>query len=261
MDPRSALRERGRWTRASMLSLMAERPGISRSAIARQLGLTTQAVSVQAQELVEAGLASDEDGLRPTPQGIEMLHGDTEALIAAVQGLRAPVADIETLSAVAAAPIQSGQVVGLWMRNGDLMADPAHVGTSRGIAVAAAAHGDEVCVRNPQGVVELTPGTIHVIRVPEPDQGGLATVAMQARIPHTGLVASVGTGATILARRMGRLDMPFAGAEGALNAAQRGIDVRLYVSGDQVADALRVIEAGNRGPLRVTVSVEDAPKK
>ncbi len=244
-----------------MLSLMAERPGISRSAMARQLDLTTQAVSVQAQELLDAGLAVDDDGLRPTPQGIEMLHGDTEALTAAVQGLRAPVADIETLSAVASTHIQAGQVVGLWMRGGDLVADPARVGNSRGIAVAAAAPGDEVCVRNPQGVVELTPGTIHIIRVPEPDQGGIATVAMGALSPHHGLVAAVGTGATILARRMGRLDMPFAGADAALNAAQRGLDVRLYVSGDQVADALRVIEAGNRGPLQVTVSVEDAPKK
>lgn len=245
MDPRAILRERGRWTKASILSMLSESPGLSRSDMARRLGLTAQAVSVQVHELLDAELVHDDGGLHPTPAGIEALHGDAEALGQAASGLAAPLAAMDVISAVAAGPIREGQTVGLWMRDGDLVADPDQIGASRGTARAGAAVGGEVLVDAPEGITEHQPGRIQVVIVPEPGDGGIAAATKPPK--WSGLVAAVGTGASIMARRLGRLDIPFAGAEGALNAAQRGLDVRLFVSADLVSDALRIIEADRSG--------------
>lgn len=256
MDALAALRSRGRWTRAAILSTLLREPGTSRSAMARRLGLTAQAVSVQVQELATEGLV-EAAGLRLTPAGVQALQQDAEALADATARLRAPLASLDVLSAVAATRIHAGDGVGLWMEGGELVADPARFGASRGVAENAATRGDEVRVRGAQGMVELRPGSIDVIRVPEPARGGVAAVDRGSipKLPPDSVVAALGTGAAILAHQLGRLDIRFAAAEGALNAAQRGLHVRLYVSGDQVADALRVIEAGRS----VDVSVMDAP--
>lgn len=248
MDARGALRERGRWTKATIVSMLVQTPGISRSAIARDLGLTVQAVSVQVQELMEAGAVVDEDGLRPTPQGIDALQHDADALRAAAGALGQPLATMDVISAVAARDVTTGATVGLWMRDGDLVADPDDVGPSRGVAQAAAAAGHEVLVQAPQGITEHRPGRVQVVVVPEPRDGGIAAAAKLPR--WDGLVAALGTGAGILARQLGRLDIPFAGAEGALDAARRGLDVRLLVSADRLPQAMQVLERAGV-PVRI----------
>lgn len=238
-----------------MLSLLLEHPGQSRSAMGRALGITAQAASVQAQELLDAGMVVDEDGLRVAPRGIQALQQDAQALDEAARRLHAPVAEIQVISAVAAGAVRAGQVVGLWMRDGDLYADALDVQESRGLADNDAGAGDEVRVRAPEGVTPLHPGTIRVFRVPSASQGGID--GLQGPAPKDVIVGAVGNGATILARRAGRLDMRFAAAEGALNAAQRGLDVWLYVGEHRLAESLQKITAGNLGAVRVDVRVEE----
>jgi len=262
MEPLSALRRRGHWTRSSILALLLREPGLSRAALARRLDLTVQAVAVQVRDLLETGLLAEDPRLRVAPLGVQRLGEDVALLGDATERLRAPLSRFDVLSAVAGSGIRAGQEVGLFMEDGELVAYPGRDGPSRGVAVGDARARDEVLVQGAQGVVELRPGRIDVVRVPEPTQGGTAAVdARRLDEPGDALVGAVGTGAAILAARLGRLDLRFAAAEAALNAAQRGLDVRLYVSGDQVADALRVLEAGGRGPARVEVRLQEAPLK
>ncbi len=256
MDARAVLREQGRWTKAAIISMLMERPGATRSAIAKALGITVQAVSVQVQELVAAGLLQDHGSLRPSMAGVASLQSDADAIARAAGHLRAPLTALTTISAVAVAPIAAGAQVGLWMVDGELVADPGRIGQSHGTAGAAASVGQEVLVTEPQGVVDVPRGRIEVIRVPGPAAGGIAPVDLDAIGAFDGLVAAVGTGAGIVARRLGQVDIPFAGAEGAVNAAYRGLDVRLFVSGDQAADALRTLESQGD---RAVVTVRDAP--
>lgn len=255
MDALASLRERGRWTRASILSLLVREPGLTRSALGVRLGLTAQAVSVQVAEMAAAGWVGGEP-LSVTPRGIQLLGEEVDALREATLRLREPLETFDVISAQASARIAAGQPVGLWMAEGDLVADPSRLGPSVGVADNDASEGDEVRVQGAQGVVDLVPGRVTVVRVPEPAAGGVAAVDLR-RIEGTGpgeIVAALGTGAAILARRLGRLDIRFAAAEASLNAAQRGLDVRLYVSATQAADALRVLERG-----RIPVSIHDAP--
>ncbi len=254
MDVRGALRERGRWTRAAIVSVATECPGISRSAVAKRLGVTVQAVSVQAQELVESGLLADDGGLRPTPEGIAALQADSAALQAAAKQLAGPLAEMDVISAVAARRIPAGRRVGLWMRSGDLVADPDEVGPCHGTASNDAEAGDEVRVRAPQGITPFTPGTIELLVVPDAKDGGIDAVDTARIQPWDGLVAAVGTGASILARQHGALDLPYAGAEAAKNAAQRGQSVRVYVAASLASDAMDAL-AG------LDVRIQDAPRK
>jgi predicted transcriptional regulator len=231
------LRDRGHWTRTTLLSLLVETPGLSRSALARRLGITAQAVSVQVTQMEADGLLRDQ---RATPSGIERLADDATSLAAIAKTLGKPLQDMHVISAVAGFAIEAGTKVTLAMEGGDLVARPGN-GASTGMAQNSAAGGDEVRVANAHGVVELEQGHVQLVRVPDAGSGGIT--AMKSMAPPAGLVAAVGTGATILARKHGRLDIPFAGAAGACNAAQRGLDVRLYVNEGQLADALHALQA------------------
>lgn len=250
------LRDRGRWTQTAILALLLERPR-SRSSLARHLDLTPQGVSAQVKQAIDAGLLRETDeGPAVTPAGVQQVRDGCDRLAAALDAMRAPLAAVETVSAVAAADIEAGQVVGLWMRHGDLVADPGRIGQSRGQARTDAHAGTEAIVSHLEGVVDLAPGTVTVARVPGPGDGGIGAVdeaGLAHLLPAADRFGAVGTGAAVLARRRGRLDFEFGAAEAARNAAERGLDTLLYVSRDRFTEVMRVLEGD------VNVRVVEAP--
>ncbi len=240
----AALTRRGEGTRLAVLALLLEHPTASRQRIGEVLGITSQAVSAQVAELRQRGWIGGEDS-QPTPAGIQALSEGVAGLRRALEALQRPLASLGTVSAQARCGLRAGQHVGLWMVDGDLVADEDLRAGSKGIARTDADTGSEVVVGSLSGVVELRPGLITVARLPGPSEGGTGGIdAKRVRllVPDGVRVGAVGTGARILAEQTGRLDYPFGAEAAALNAAARGVDTFLWVSSDRMAEVLGAMD-------------------
>lgn len=261
------LRDKSAVTRLLILAELERDPGATLSDVAERLGVTVQAVSAYAKALTADGLLQDVAGARVSPIGLQRLHEGVRQLRADVDSVAAPLAVIRFTSAVAGARVKSGERVGLVMQGGDLHAKPRVRAPSMGRAVNDAEPGDEVVVTELSGMVELAPGKLRVVAVPSPMEGGTARVDLPRlrailRDHKPDKTGAVGTGAAVLARRLGAaLDFEFAAERAAFNAAERGLDVRLFVSRDRLPDVMRAFEELNGGTLRrVGVEVAEAPE-
>ena len=266
--PARLLRDKSGLTRLLVLAELEREPGITLSEVARRLDVTVQAVSTYAKGLVDDGLlAGGEHGLALTPRGLQHLHEGVRQLRHAVDAVATPLSVIRVTSAVAAARIKAGERVGLYMHEGDLAARPRHRAPSTGRALRDAEPGEEVVVTDLAGLVDLQPGRLAVVAVPSPGEGGVARVdaprlrGLLKDHPRPDKTGAVGTGAVLLAKRLGEVHFEFAADRAAFNAAERGLAVRLFVTRDRLPGVMQAFEELNAGTLkRVAVEVLDAPE-
>lgn len=261
-----ALRDRTANTRLLVLSELLRSPGSSLSAVSRRIGITVQAVSNHARALARTGwLRQDGPHYRVTAAGVDALQAGADRLADALEQLRAPLTRVAVASAVAGGRVRAGERVGLVMEGGEQVAYPGREAASRGVARNDARAGEEVVVAELEGILALTPGQVTVLVVPGPGEGGTAAVDPDATARAVAevapdRVAAVGTGARLLAARLGRLDDPFAGAAAAFAAAEHGLLALLVTSRDLLPATLESLEARNARTLeRVQVDVRDAP--
>ncbi len=250
------LRDRTAVTRALILSHLADGDNLSETA--RALGITVQAVSNHARSLADEGhLLAEGGAYRVNAAGRQFLHEQVRRIGDAADALRARLADIDLTSAVALDPIQRGATVGLVMRDGDLAAVAAPA-ASTGIAVTAARPGAEVIVQDLKGVVQLDPGAITLVLLPGPHEGGVAKAKVPP-VPPAPVVAAVGTGARLVARAKHHVVHAFAPEQAAFNAAERGLDVLLYVTRDRLPEVQRILDERNTRTLhRIAIRVVEA---
>ena len=260
------LRDKAAITRLLILAEMEREPGATLSDVAEKLDVTVQAVSAYAKELVADGLLAEAGPQRVTPKGLQALHEGVRQLRSAVDDVATPLAVIRVASAIAATKVRKDERVGLVMQDGELHARAKARSASMGRALHDAEAGDELVVADLAGMVELEPGSITVVAVPSPMEGGTARVdlprlrAMLRDLPRAHKVGALGTGARDLARRLGAVDFEFAAERAAFNAAERGLDVRLFATRDRLPDAMETFERSNAGTLkRVGVTVVEAP--
>lgn len=279
-EPLRRLRDRTAITRLLILADLERRPGTTLSEVAAGLGITVQAVSAHAKELAAAGWLRFLDGAyRGTPRGLQALHEGVRHLHDAVSALVEPLSVIQVTSAIAAAPVQAGDTVALFMDEGELAAKPgkdAAAAPSRGRARTAAKAGDEVVVGDLEGMVRLDPGRLTVVSLPGPAEGGVAGVdrdalrrTLASKPGHR--MGAHGTGARVLARALAkegragpawRLDFEFAADRACFNAAERGLDVLLLVTRDRLAEVMESFERLNADTLRrVPVELLEAPER
>lgn len=269
MPPAGArlLRDKAAVTRILILAELEREPGATLSEVAARLDVTVQAVSTYAKALVAEGLLAEEGPQRVTPLGLQALHEGVRQMRAAVDEVAKPLAVIRVTSAVAATRVRRGERVGLFMEAGDLAARARQRSASTGRALHDAEAGEEVVVGDLTGLVDLQPGRVTVVGIPSPAEGGSRRVdlprlrALLKEQPRPDKVGAVGTGARLLARRLGSVDFEFAAERAAFNAAERGLDVRLFVSRERLPDVMETLQAQNEGTLRrVPVELVESPE-
>ncbi len=229
--------------------------------IAERLGMTVQGASDYAHQLEADSLLVVADGeYRPTKKGIESLQGGVRELRAFVEQAGRSMAFVETTAALAGSAVRRGDRLGLFMEGGYLVAHPDRSSSSSGLAAEDAAKGEDVAVRNLEGIVTLRPGRITIARVPPTLGGGSKRIAplnakKVARRAH-GVVAAMEVPGLTAARRLGlKPRIEFAVLQGALEAAERGVDVLLLVPEERATDAAQAIEAAN-GELEEKIPYE-----
>ncbi|MFQ6012519.1 MAG: hypothetical protein ACE5LS_02615 [Thermoplasmata archaeon] len=235
--------------------------------LAEKLDLSVQGVSGYLAALTEEGLVHRENGVyAATMAGVEALHDRLRELREFVERSYAETRILDMASAIAGEAIQTGDEVGLFMEGGRLVAYPHRESSSRGRSLQSVDQGEDVAIVDLEGMVELEPGTITVLRVPGSAQRGTAAVDLaEARrliATHEGVVGVSDVVARVLAEKLEITpDFEFAPVAAAHEAAQRGVDVLLIASEDSSPDVITGLEAANEGTeKRVAYTVVDLPR-
>lgn len=197
--------------------------------IARELGLTVQAVSHAYRALARRGLAEVREGrYRPTVPGVAWLHESLGRLGDDVRARLERLHVIRSCRAVALSDLGAGDAVSLELRQGLLSARRGDRGPSRGRALVPARRGGLVEVGDLEGIVPLHPATVSIRTLGAADLHDPSVVAPLRRalggVEDGEVVAAVGLEAYQLARRATeRPVIRFAVAPAAAEASRLGV--------------------------------------
>jgi putative transcriptional regulator len=190
---------------------------------------------------------------RPTKKGIQYIQDSLMELQNFVTMGMKHLDVIKICGAIAKSTIHEGDKVGLFMENGELVAYVDRKSSSMGIATRTAERGDDVGIKNLEGIVKLELGKILIIEIPGVRNGGTKFVSLRkvkgfykrARPDRLGII---GPSARVLATKLGlKPDFDFATTAAAIEAARSGLTTMIIAPDDIVSDITRAIDDTNRG--------------
>jgi len=220
--------------------------------IAEVLDMTVQGISDYIKIMSREGYVQNVGGVyRATKKGVEFLHDRFIDLKDFVDRSIQTMSIVNLCGAIAATDIEEGQRVGLFMENGRLVAYANRDSSSMGTALFPAKAGEDVVLKDLEGLVSLSPGKITLLKLPSPKEGGTRSIDMKKgreivkSVPadRIGATDEVGVG---FAHKLGlHLDFEFAPVQASIEAAERGLNVLLLCSQDVVGETIGSIEATN----------------
>jgi len=225
--------------------------------VAERLGLTVQAASHLYRELARRGFVEVRDRhYRLTVPGVAELQGTLSALGEEIGRRLERLQIVRTTLALAKRSIRVGQAVGLELVGGVLTATPNGRGGSRGRAGNSVRAGELVEVRELEGIVPITPGSIAIWVVPRGSVASAAVVRQAASVLRRSgsrLLVAQGIEAVHLLGRATREPVTrFGAAPACLEASRLGVDCLVFVAEDELPRFLAPF-SGPR-PLPVTVT-------
>jgi len=243
------LQDRNLTTKFRILAEIARnQPNIQQKDIARRLQVTSQAISKYIKELLEDGwLISDgRSKYRVTKEGVNWLLKSLRELKDYSNFVEESLTRITVCAAVAASDISKGQEVGLEMRDGLLVATGIPGRGAKGIATSDARKGEDVGISDIEGIVELKPGKITILIVPNIQRGGSKKVdhaKLRKKLEERGLIGAVGLEALVALRQAGvEPDYLYGVAEAAIEAARCGLHFTIACTDDAVPALLKKLE-------------------
>ncbi|MBN1677861.1 MAG: winged helix-turn-helix transcriptional regulator [Candidatus Thermoplasmatota archaeon] len=243
-----SLRDLKRNTEMLILVELVVSPATKLKDISKNLGITVQAVSQYVASMRREGLVRDSGGkLKPTRRGMQMLQEHFTGLKLEVDSILRRIRVVDACVAIAAKRITKGQHIGLEMEDGMLMAFPEKRASSMGIASESAEEGDDVLVRQLEGIVDMELGSLLVVEAPSESEGG----SKKARVASARavlddfspglLVAGDMTGAALLMKAAGEMFTIHAPVESAMSALSKGVDVAFCGTRESVDQMLEAV--------------------
>jgi len=237
-----------------MVEIAAHQPNIQQKDIAPRLGITSQAVSEYVKELIKDGWLSSEGRSRykVTKEGVDWILQMSRQLHSYAWFVSKAVADISTTTAIADSDLSVGQPASLYMKDGLLFASDVTTNKgAKGIAVTEAEKGQDVGIRNVEGVIKLEPAEVKIGKVPNVQDGGSRSTdlaRLKKEIKEARLVGAMGTEALVALRQMGvKPDYVHGVREAAIEAAYCGLPFLVICSEDKVSILVQRLEEENLG--------------
>jgi putative transcriptional regulator len=169
---------------------------------------------------------------------------------------------INSCPAIAGEDLTEGEPVVLELEDGYIIARKGKWGPSTGVAGRDAKVGEDLAVRELQGIIEFTTGGVVVIVLPSAVEGGTSAIDLAAlgdrvaQVDHD--VVAVADPVGVVAAKLLELEVDiFFGVDRAtVDAALRGLDV-LVMGGrdtlDGVVDAIRAHNARSESPIEYSM--------
>lgn len=246
------LREKSLSTKILILLEIATGHYSQLSPIAEKIGITKQAVSDYLKKMKEEGLIYVLNGeYKASVKGIEFLHSQLMELKEFLDKKIQKLNIIENCAAIAGNEIKRGEKVGLFMENGELTAYSGKKSSSMGIAMRDAEKGEDVPIKNMEGIVKHEIGRIYLIELPSPSEGGTRACNIKKikEMMETLKIDRIGTCDIVAKVLLKKLEKPyhfeFASANATIEAAQKGLNVLLLGWGEGMTKAISAIEDFN----------------
>jgi putative transcriptional regulator len=235
-----------------MVEIAAHQPNIQQKDIAPRLGITSQAVSEYIRELIKDGWLSSQGRSRykVTREGVDWILQMSRQLHSYAWFVSKAVADISTTTAIADSDLSVGQPASLYMKDGLLFASKVIKGKgAKGTTVTEAKKGQDIGIRNIEGVIKLEPARVMIGRVPNVQDGGSSSTSL-ARLDKEAkkvrLVGALGTEALVALRQTRvKPDYIHGVREAAIEAAYCGLSFLVVCSEDKVPVLVQRLEEEN----------------
>ncbi|UCE74659.1 MAG: hypothetical protein JSV56_02880 [Methanomassiliicoccales archaeon] len=227
-------------------------PHFRLKSIADKLDITVQGASEYLRRMKKEGKIQNIGGeYRATKKGVDFLHSNFLVLKEFVDSKMAELSIIDLCAATAKTPISEGDEVGLFMENGVLTAYSGKKSDSKGIAQWDADVDEDVAIKDLDGMVSLSPGTMHIVRLPSIREGGSKSVSIREikrlneklSFDRIGVMDVVSKAAV---KKAGlKPDFEFATLNAAIEAVKKGLSVAIFTSRDQVHNIVSTVEELN----------------
>ena len=265
------LQNKGEFTKFQiLLEVMHNQPHIKQKDIADTMGITIQAISKYFKKLTKEGLLEAGSGradYRLTQKGIGKLHDDLKGLERYVTSIKSEIKIERALPAIATQPVKAGQTVGLIVKEGVMYTvDPnSPVTEAKGVAMADAAVGEDLGLRNLQGKMNLKQGKILIVKLPSIRQGGsravdiakVQTLYDEFKPDRIAVMGAVGR--AVLNKLKLKADIEFGISRAVAIAASRGLNVFVLVVGRMTNRMTQEIENVNmKSAANISYEVRDA---
>jgi len=240
-----------------LVEIASRQPSVQQKDVARELGITVQAVSERMKELVAAGLVASRSrsSYSVTPSGVDWLLRHARELESYSERISHIVREISVTAAVADGDLAPAQKVALEMCDGVLHARPWRDGDpTSGVVVAETTEGQDAGITRIEGVIPLVPTEVIVATLPAIQDGGSRHMdaARLRRVAHrSGLVAAMGVESMVALRLAGiEPHCRWAAPAAVIEAASSGISCVLVCT---EADLQRVSERIGEAGLQFSV--------
>lgn len=251
------LKDKGEFTKFQiLLEVMRNQPHIKQKDISDKLGITIQAISKYFKKLTREGLlevGSERADYRLTHKGVIKLRDDMRSLEAYVNEVKHDLKIEHAWPAIATAPVKAGQEVGLVMKEGVMytIAPDNPQTQAKGTALADAAAGEDLGLKDLQGKVHVQQGRILIVKLPSIRKGGSHATDMakvnaflqEFKPDRVGVMGAVGR--AVLAKIDKSADIEFGISRSAAIAASRGLNVLVLVVGRMVNRMIQEIDQIN----------------
>ncbi len=240
-----------------LVEIASRQPSVQQKDVARELGVTVQAVSERIKELVAAGLVTTRGraSYSVTPSGVDWLLRHARELESYSERISRIVREISVTAAIADTLLEQGRKVALEMREGELHARLWRDGDpTSGLVITEAREGGDAGISRIEGVIPLKTSEVVVANVPAVQDGGsrrvdVARLRRLAKGP--GLIAAVGVESKVALALAGiEPHCRWAAPAAVIEAASAGIPCLLVCT---EADLPRISERVNEAGLQFTV--------
>lgn len=235
-----------------MVEIAAHQPNIQQKEIAPRLGITSQAVSEYIRELIKDGwlVSEGRSRYRVTKEGVDWILQMSRQLHTYAWFVSKVVADISTSTAIADTDLVPGQKVSLYMKDGLLFASGILSDQgARGTAVTEAKRGQDVGIRNIEGIIKLEPAKVTVGKVPNVINGGSRNTDLDRLSQETKkakLVGAIGVEAMLALEQIQVSPNCLYGVtEAAIEAAYCGLPFFVVCSEDKLPVVVQRLEEEN----------------
>jgi len=235
-----------------LVEIASRQPSVQQKDVARELGITVQAVSERMKELVAAGLvvSRSRSSYSVTPSGVDWLLRHARELESYSERISRIVRDISVTAAVADGDLAQGRKVSLEMRDGLLHARPWSDGApASGIAVANADAGTDAGITRIEGVIPLAVTEVVIATLPTVQDGGSRRAdspRLRRLAQKSSLVASMGVESLVALQLADvELHIRWASPAAVIEAASSGVSCLLVCTeADLPRVSERLAEAG-----------------
>lgn len=236
-------KKKGELTKFQILAEIAkDQPHLRQKDIADKLGITVQAVSENLKTLVDEGWVETGTGqsrYKITKRGIEKVKkGAVDLRKYADQVLDTMNTYKSVWPAIALEDLDVGETVWLKMEDGTLFAGKKET-SAHAEVLQQAKKGEDVALTSLNGLIELEPGFVVIIKLPTINQGGSKACDLEhvreilEKYPdHFDRVGIMGTVSRALADKLGvKPDFEFATPQATIAASKRGLNVLIFAVG------------------------------